>query len=98
MKRVIWIALGMGTVISGAAAIGVETHAMPEATTLSHAQRAVVVDSARRAQRGAIETRYQAHRARCDNLAGVRKDNCLIDAHARKGLAMLEAAAPYQYE
>jgi hypothetical protein len=96
MKRVIWIALGMGTVISGAAAIGVEATSAPIGTTLSHAQRAAVVDTARGAQRRMIETRYQAQRARCDALGGVRRDNCLIDAHARKGLAMLEAATPYQ--
>ena len=95
-KRVVWIALGMGTVISGAAAIGVETQSAPVAVALSHSQRAVVVETARRKQRDTIESRYQSQRVRCDALGGVRRDNCLIDAHARKGLAMLEAAAPYQ--
>ncbi len=81
--------------ISGAAAIGIDAQSVPAGTTLSNAQRAVVLDSARRAQRDGIDTRYLADRAKCDALGGLRKDRCLIDAHARKGRALLEAAAPY---
>ncbi|MBC8022767.1 MAG: hypothetical protein H7Y14_06590 [Burkholderiales bacterium] len=77
--------------ISGAAAIGIDAQSVPAGT----AQRAVVLDSARRAQRDGIDARYLADRAKCDALGGLRKDRCLIDAHARKGRALLEAAAPY---
>ena len=93
MKRAIWIALLTGTMITGAAAIGTDAASATDAST--HAQRAALHDSTRQAQRDVIETRYQSDRASCDALGGLRRDNCLIDAHARKGLAMLEAAAPY---
>ncbi len=95
MKRAIWVALGLGTMISGAAAIGVDTAPAPAPLAQWHAQRAAVMGAARDAQRAMIETRYQEERAKCDALAGARKDDCLIDAHARRGRAMLEAAAPY---
>jgi hypothetical protein len=95
MKRAVWIALGLGTMISGAAAIGVDAGGAPLPEPQSHAQRAAAMEAARNAQRATIESRYQEDRAKCDALGGARKDNCLIDAHARKGRAMLEAAAPY---
>jgi hypothetical protein len=95
MKRAVWIAIATGTMISGAAAVGVESPTANAAGAFTHAQRAAAVESARQAQRDMIEARYQADRARCDSLAGVRRDNCLIEAHARKGRAMLEAANPY---
>ena len=95
MKRTFWVFLATGTMISGAAAIGVEAPTTPLAPALSHAQRAVTLETARQAQRDMIETRYQSDRAKCDALGGTRRDQCFIDAHARKGLAMLEAAAPY---
>ena len=37
-----------------------------------------------------------AERARCEALGGFNKDRCLIAAHAARGRALLEAAAPYQ--
>jgi hypothetical protein len=95
MKRAFWIALATGTMISGAAAIGVEAPIASATNASNHAQRAAVLDSARQAQRGVIDARYQSDRARCDALGGLRRDNCLIEAHARKGRAMLDAAAPY---
>jgi hypothetical protein len=95
MKRAVWVALALGTMISGGAAIGVDTARAPLPQARSHAQRAAVMEAARNAQRAMIEARYQEDRARCDALAGSRKDSCLVDAHARKGRAMLEAAAPY---
>ena len=95
MKRAIWIALATGTMISGAAAVGVDSPTANATFGMTHGQRAAMVESARQAQRDLIEARYQADRARCDSLGGVRRDNCLIDAHARKGRAMLEAANPY---
>ena len=96
MKRRFWIALLTGTTISGAAAIGVEAPTTPLAQPLTQAQRAVRLETARQAQRDMIEARYQAERAQCDSLGGARRDRCLIDAHARKGLLMMETAAPYQ--
>jgi hypothetical protein len=95
MKRAFWIALATGTMISGAAAIGVDAQSGPATGAPTHAQRAATLESARQAQRDSIDARYQADRARCDALGGVRRDNCLIEAHARKGRAMLEAATPY---
>ncbi len=95
MKRVAWVAVGLGTMISGAAAIGVDTASAPAPQEQSHAQRAAALEAARIAQRAGIESRYQEDRAKCDALAGARKDNCLIDAHARRGRAMIEAAIPY---
>ena len=96
MKRRFWIALVTGTMISGAAAIGVEAPRTPLAKPLTHAQRAARLEMARQAQRDMIESRYQAERAQCDSLGGARRDRCFIDAHARKGLSMMETAAPYQ--
>lgn len=51
--------------------------------------------SARAAQKARIDARYQLDRARCAPLAGFKRDRCLIRAHAAKGRAMLDAAAPY---
>jgi hypothetical protein len=51
--------------------------------------------AARDAQRARIDARYEIDRAKCDALRGFRKDKCLISAHAMKGRALLEAAAPY---
>ena len=75
-------------------------HARAEAEEAWHVAELQVArhrdgESARRAQRARIEARYHAERAQCTSLAGARRDGCLIDAHARKGRAMLEAAAPY---
>jgi hypothetical protein len=95
MKRGIWIGLATGTMISGAAAIGIDTPSTPPGAALPLAQRAALEDSARQAQRATIEARYQAERAQCEALGGARRDNCLIDAHARRGRTLLEAAGPY---
>lgn len=53
-------------------------------------------DSARNAQRARIEARYQVERASCATLGGLKRDRCLIAAHAMRGRALLEAAAPYE--
>jgi hypothetical protein len=52
--------------------------------------------SSRAAQRARIEARYQLDRARCGALGGFKRDRCLVSAHAAKGRALLEAAAPYE--
>ena len=54
--------------------------------------------SARGLQRARIDSRYQVDRARCGMLGGNKRDNCLIQAHAAKGRALLDAAAPYEVE
>lgn len=52
--------------------------------------------SARALQRARIDARYQVDRARCAAYGGLRRDRCLIRAHATKGRAMLDTAAPYE--
>ena len=95
MNRAVWIAVALGTMISGAAAIGIDAQSTPGPVASTHLERATLLDAARRQQREGIEARYQLDRSACDSLGGARRDACLIDAHARKGRALLEAAAPY---
>ena len=47
-------------------------------------------------QRARIDARYQVDRARCGSFGGFKRDRCLIQAHAAKGRALLEAAHPYE--
>ena len=95
MKRGVWIAVALGTMISGAAAIGIDAPSAPVPAVPSHLERTALLDAARRAQREGIEARYQSDRSACESLGGARRDNCFIEAHARKGRALLEAATPY---
>ena len=53
-------------------------------------------NSARALQRVRIDARYQMDRARCGAQSGIKRDRCLVRAHATKGRAMLDAAAPYE--
>lgn len=99
MKRAIFVALGTGAVIASAAAFGIgasSTGEAPQAVARGEYQVAMQHQSARALQRARIESRYQSERARCDSLGGFKRDKCLIQAHASKGRAMLEVAAPYQ--
>ena len=95
MKRAVWIAIATGTMISGAAAIGVDAQSTAAPYALAHFERAAALQNARQAQRSAIEARYGIERAGCEALGGAVRDRCFIDAHARMGRSMLEAAAPY---
>jgi len=52
--------------------------------------------AARDALRARIDARYEVDRAKCEAVKGLRKDSCLINAHATKGRALLEAAGPYE--
>ena len=52
--------------------------------------------TARALQRARIDARYQADRSRCGTLAGYKRDQCLIQAHAHRGRALLDAGAPYE--
>jgi len=95
MKRAVWVAIATGTMISGAAAIGVDAQSTALPQALTHFERAAALQSARQAQRSRIEARYAADRDACEALGGAVRDRCFIDAHARMGRSMLEAAAPY---
>jgi len=101
MRRAILVALGIGTIVTSAAAIGITATAMPESVTVlqgpvSFVEMKRAEASARVAQRARIEQRYEAERASCEAVSGLRHDRCLITAHAHRGHALLEAAAPYQ--
>ena len=144
MNRAILVALGTGTVITSAAAIGIGAAFAPPTQGLTQPQyeaalrtigewrealvarceslggferelcrteaaademvRVADVESgyrgtqqaARAAQRARIEARYQVERTRCDAVKGFKRDKCLISAHAARGRALLEAAAPYE--
>ena len=52
--------------------------------------------TARALQRARIDARYQLARARCAALGGFARDNCLVSAHAERGRALIQAAAPYE--
>lgn len=99
MKRAIFVALGTGAVITSAAAFSIGASAtgdVPQSAARGEYQVAMQQQSARALQRSRIESRYQSDRARCDALSGFKRDKCLIQAHATKGRAMLEAATPYE--
>ena len=95
MKRTVWIAVALATTISGAAAIGIDAQSPPAPAASTYLARAATLEAARRLQRESIDARYLSDRAKCDAVNGVRRDRCLIEAHARKGRALLEAATPY---
>ena len=96
MKRAIFVALGTGAVITSAAAFTSSIGSEPQPAARGEYEVAMQHQNAREAQRARIEARYQAERARCDALTGFKRDKCLIQAHAARGRAMLEAAAPYE--
>lgn len=52
--------------------------------------------TARALQRARVDARYQVERAGCGAQSGIKRDRCLIRAHATRGRAMLDAAAPYE--
>ena len=96
MKRAIFVALGTGAMITSAAAFTSSIGSEPQPAARGAYQVAMQHQSAREAQRARIDARYQADRARCDTLGGFKRDKCLIQAHAARGRALLEAAAPYE--
>ena len=97
MKRAVLMALGIGAVLTSAAAFSTVASgpalAQSDGGSLApaHMER-----RAREAQRAGIEARYQELRASCATLGGARRDQCLIDAHTYRGRSMLAAAAPYE--
>lgn len=142
MKRAILVALGIGAIVSSAAAFSIGAadegarltqerylakvrmieasgtarlagcEAMPgparefcqveaegdQAVRLADAEAAYrrTRQAARAAQRARIEARYQSERAQCATLGGARRDSCMVQVHAARGRAMLDAAAPYE--
>src|SRR6187399_975508 len=96
MKRAIFVALATGAVITSAAAFSSSVASDPQPAGRGEYQVAMQHQSARESQRALIEARYHSDRGRCDSLSGFKRDKCLIQAHAVRGRAMLEAAAPYE--
>jgi hypothetical protein len=97
MNRAILVALGTGAIITSAAAISVGTASapIPEKVTHTELEKARIHTGAREQQRERIEARYRLVRAQCEALRGFQRDTCLVDAHAFKGRALLEAQQPY---
>ena len=98
-RRAILIALGTGVVISSAAALdiaGAASESAPAATRGDPVQMARARDTAREQQRSRINARYETEREACTQLRGYQREKCLVKAHANKGRALLEAAAPYE--
>ena len=99
MKRAIFVALGTGVVISSAAFaldIAGASHPVAPAATGDHVQIARTRESAREEQRGRIQARYAAEKEACAQLRGYQRERCVVKAHANRGRALLEAAAPYE--
>ena len=100
MRRAMFIALGIGAIVTSAAAIGFNSAGSPQsasaAAPTSKIEMRRAEAAARDAQRARIDQRYEAERAQCESVSGVRHDRCLINAHVHRGRALLEAAAPYQ--
>lgn len=99
MNRAILVALGTFVVISTAAfALDIAGATAPSApsTRADPVQVALARGSAREEQRGRIQERYAIERDSCTALRGYQREKCLVKAHANRGRALLEAAAPYE--
>ncbi len=96
MRRAVLITLGIGTIIASAAALGIGVAQPPQGHSSDLAGGFRTLESARNAHRARIEARYTFERAACAGLGGIKRDRCLISAHANRGRALLEAAAPYE--
>jgi len=98
MKRAILVALGIGAVITSAAALSIGTAAAPKpvAAARTEFEQSRSAWTAREEMRARVEARYLAARAQCEPLGGLKRDKCLISAHAAKGHALMEIQAPYE--
>jgi hypothetical protein len=100
MKRAIIVALGTGLVISSAAALGIAGagSGQPAGSVAKGdvIQATRTREAARAEQRELINSRFVAQREQCSTLSGYNREKCVVKAHASKGRAMLEAAAPYE--
>jgi hypothetical protein len=98
MRRATFVALATAGVITSATALSTVPAPPPPMQAKAHrdVQGALAHARAREALREGIEARYRQERDGCDSLGGLRRDRCVVDAHAARGRALLEAAAPYQ--
>lgn len=102
MKRAVLMALGVGAVLTSAAAFSIggapvlNTQFASDELVAGPLGASHLVRRAREAQRSGIEERYFTERAKCSSLGGLVHDQCLIDVHAMRGRALLAAAAPYE--
>jgi hypothetical protein len=90
-----FVALGTGAIITTAAALGTQPP-LPSPAARGEIEQARFAWAAREVHRGVIESRYQAARAQCEALGGLRRDSCFISVHATRGRALLESQAPYE--
>ena len=103
MKRAVMVALGVAVIASSAAGFGISAanHSAPPLTQCSSTAesdvcRLRVASAAREEMRARVDARYEAERAKCASLPFAQRDACFIAAHAARGRALLEAAAPYE--
>lgn len=95
MRRAILVALATGLCITSAAALTAGGAGAPAPSAKSEVHPVLTQQAARAQQRARIEERYQADKLRCTDLTGYRREKCVVQAHAVRGRALLEAAAPY---
>ena len=98
MKRAVFVALATGVVISSAAfALDIAGASDPAAPLARNdpVNVARARESARQDQRGRIHARYAVEKESCAQLRGYQREKCVVKAHANRGRALLEAAAPY---
>ena len=103
MQRAVVVALGVA-IASSAAGFGISAASRSELPPVQQCTgsadtevcRMRVAAIARADVRARVEQRYEADRTRCAALPGVQRDGCFIAAHAARGRALLEAAAPYE--
>jgi hypothetical protein len=90
MKRAVWVAIATGTMISS------RRHRRRHRRRRRRPHFEARRHCSRRTRRSAPDrSRYAADRDACEALGGAVRDRCFVDAHARMGRSMLEAAAPY---
>ena len=95
-KRAILVALGTGLVISSATAIDIGTRATALASSDDVVEIARARETARTTQRDQIQARFAVEREQCASLRGYQREKCVVQAHANRGRALLDAAAPYE--
>ena len=97
-KRAIIVALCTALVISSATALDTGARSTtPIAAPEDVVQVARVRDAARTMQRDQIQARFVVEREQCASLRGQnQREQCVVDAHANRGRALLAAAAPYE--
>ncbi len=96
-KRAILVALGTGLVISSATALDIGARGTtPIASPDDVVQVSRAREAARSTQREQIQARFVVEREQCAALRGYQREKCVVRAHANRGRALLDAAAPYE--